>query len=257
MPTCLSPQQSELWPRWTEHNDTSTETVDHSLWSAFLQKFVRSDGSGTVGVAYSTVSATDRQELDDYVAMLEQTPVSELARDEQRSFWINLYNATTVKVVLDAWPVASIRDIKDGLFSGGPWKATRLKVENEDISLNDIEHRILRPIWKDPRLHYALNCASIGCPDLLDTAFTRDNTEQLLEEAARIFINHPRAASVEAGKLSVSSIYHWFKEDFDGSDSGVIAHLRSYAEGELAGALQGIDRLDSHDYDWSINSVAE
>jgi len=246
--------KSELWSRWTEHNATSSQSIDHTLWSEFLQKFVRADDSGMVGVAYQEVSAADHQGLKDYISTLENTPISEFARDEQRAFWINLYNATTVNVVLDAWPVDSIRDIKGGFLSGGPWKAKRLMIENEEISLNDIEHRILRPIWEDPRLHYALNCASIGCPDLLNSAFTGENSETLLEQAAKTFINHPRAATVTDSKLAVSSIYDWFKEDFGGNDDGVITHLRKYAEPDLSQALESVSKLDSHSYDWSINS---
>jgi len=231
---------ADLWPLWEAHDNTSTVSLDHTPWSDFLARYVRKDNEGTVGVAYDEVTQADRAQLSEYV---------------QLPFWINLYNSVTVRIILDEWPVKSIRDIKDGLFSAGPWTGQRLTVEGEKISLNDIEHRILRPIWRDPRLHYALNCASTGCPDLLPTAFTRDNAEQLMTDAALTFINHPRAASVKDGKLTVSSIYHWFKEDFGGSDSGVLSHLREYASADLSNRLQSIKNIDDHRYDWSINLV--
>ncbi len=247
--------KSELWPIWEAQDTASTESVDHTAWSDFLSKYVRKGDTGAIGVAYDEIGDDDRARLDEYLASLQATPVKSLARDEQLPFWINLYNATTVKVVLDAWPVDSIRDIKSGLFSGGPWSSQRLTVAGEKISLNDIEHRILRPIWRDPRLHYALNCASVGCPDLLATAFTRANADQLMDEAAHAFVNHPRAARVKDGKLVVSSIYHWFKEDFGGSDDGVLAHLRQYAGVDLTKSLESTSRVADHQYDWSINLV--
>lgn len=247
--------KAQLWPLWETHDAASTTTVDHGDWSGFLSNYVRQNDKGVVGVAYDEVTAADKAQLDKYLIDLQAVLVSTLAREEQLPYWINLYNATTVKVVLDAWPVDSIRDIKEGLFSGGPWSAQRLTIEGEKVSLNDIEHRILRPIWRDPRLHYALNCASVGCPDLLATAFTRDNSEQLMNEAATNFVNHARAADVSDGKLVVSSIYHWFKEDFDGSDSGVISHLREYANADLTTALDNITRIKGHEYDWSINLI--
>jgi hypothetical protein len=162
-----------------------------------------------------------------------------------------------VKTVLEAYPVKSIRDIKisPGLFASGPWGKKLAKIEGEPVSLDDIEHRILRPIWKDPRTHYAVNCASIGCPNLPRDAFTRANMEALLEAGAKAYVNHPRGAKVSGGKLVVSSIYVWFKEDFGGNDAGVIAHLKRYANAELAKALEGVSVIASDDYDWALNEA--
>ncbi len=166
--------------------------------------------------------------------------MSALRRPEQLAYWINLYNALTVQVVLDHYPVASIHDIaiSPGLLAIGPWDKPLIEIEGAAVSLNDIEHRILRPIWRDPRIHYAVNCASIGCPDLQARAFTAETAEALLEAAARAYVNHPRGARVEAGELTVSSIYAWYREDFGGTEAGVIAHLKRYAAPELAKALE-------------------
>ena len=160
---------------------------------------------------------------------------------EQQAYWINLYNALTVQVILDHYPVDSIRDIdiSPGFFADGPWGKKLLVVDGEEVSLDDIEHRILRPIWQDLRIHYAVNCASIGCPNLQPEAFTAENADRLMDEGARAYIGHPRGASVDRGKLTVSSIYKWFKADFGGSDVGVIDHLQQFAEPELKAALAG------------------
>ena len=128
-------------------------------------------------------------------------------------------------------------------------------MENEDLTLDDIEHRILRPIWQDPRLHYAVNCASLGCPNLQNMAFTADNSNALLDRGAREFVNHPRGARVIDGKLQVSSIYDWFEADFGGSDAGVISHLRQYAQAGLRASLEQIDEIDNDHYDWEINTT--
>ena len=148
------------------------------------------------------------------------TPVSSLNRGEQLAYWINFYNALTVQVILDHYPTDSILDIKisPGFFSIGPWDKKLVTVEGEELSLNDMEHRILRPIWRDPRIHYGVNCASIGCPNLLTTAYTADNVDGLLTENAVAYVNHPRGASLQNGALTVSSIYDWFEEDFGGNE---------------------------------------
>ena len=160
--------------------------------------------------------------------------------------------------MLEHYPVASIRDIdiSPGFFADGPWGKKQVTVEGEALSLDDIEHRILRPIWRDPRIHYAVNCASVGCPNLLPHAMTIENAEAFLEAAATAFINHPRGARIEEGKLYVSSIYDWFEADFGGGDAGVIAHLRSYAKGELATALKGLNLIEDDSYDWRLNGTA-
>ena len=136
----------------------------------FLAQHLRTGEDGIARIGYGAVSDEDRKSLDAYIAALAGHPGSRRAlnRAEQQAYWINLYNALTVQVILDHYPVESIRDIdiSPGLFADGPWGKKLVTIEGEAVSLDDIEHRILRPIWKDPRIHYAVNCASIGCPNL-------------------------------------------------------------------------------------------
>lgn len=258
--TGLAAPAPELWPRWQAHSAESTAAVDHTPWDLLLKKYVVTNHpSGINRFRYAAVSPADRLALRAYLDALQQVKVSGLKRAEQKAYWVNLYNALTVKVVLDHYPVKSIMDIdiSPGLFSQGPWDAKLLTIEGEKVSLNDIEHRILRPIFKDNRLHYALNCASLGCPDLQPQAFTAANMDWLLNMAAKAYVNSLRGARLVDGRLHVSSIYIWFQVDFGGSDAGVIEHLRRYAVGTLAQALSAYDKGLSNNYDWNLNEQKE
>lgn len=248
--------KADLWARWEAHRPGSAQRVDHSAWDRLLRKHVVVDHpSGVNRVPYPELGPTDRAGLDAYLEALQATSVSDLDRPEQRAYWINLYNALTVKVILDRYPVKSIRDvdISPGWFSDGPWGAKLLLIEGEEVSLDDIEHRILRPLWKDPRLHYAVNCASLGCPNLQPQAFTAENAEALLDRGAREYVNHPRGAHLDGDRLVLSSLYTWFREDFGGSEEGVLAHLRAYAEPPLARVLAGFKGKLRYEYDWALN----
>ncbi len=166
-----------------------------------------------------------------------------------------------MKVIIDAYPVASIRDIKSrGVWLDpkafiGPWVEKRVTVEGRELSLDEIEHTILRPTFKDPRVHYAVNCASFGCPNLRPVAWRAETLEADLDAAARDYVNHPRGAALDGGSLKVSSIYKWFKADFGGNDAGVIAHLQTYANPELAKKLEIVKAIGEDAYDWSLNDT--
>ena len=250
--------KAELWPRWQKSDAASAQKIDHSWWDGFLKKYlVAPHPSGINRVRYNVVASEDRAALKTYLKNLQGLPISTYRRSEQRAYWINLYNALTVDVVLSRFPVESIRDINisPGLFVRGPWGAKLLTLEGEKLSLDDIEHRILRPIWKDNRVHYAVNCASLGCPNLQPTAFTDENTDSLLEKAAREFVNHPRGVSLKDNRLQVSSIYVWFQEDFGGSAEGLMEHWNKYASDALAEALKSYSGGLDHDYDWRLNGA--
>ncbi|MGP1397411.1 MAG: DUF547 domain-containing protein [Inquilinaceae bacterium] len=256
LPAVAAPK-AVLWPRWQAHDPSSVATVDHTVWDRLLRTYVRLPADGIARFAYGAVTPADRAALVAYVRRLGAVPVSSLNRGEQWALWTNLYNALTVGTVLDHYPVASIRDIdiSPGLFANGPWGRSMIAVEGQALSLDDIEHRILRPIWQDPRIHYAVNCAALGCPNLAAEAFTSANAEPMLEAAARAFVNHPRGVTISDGRVRVSSIYHWFEEDFGGSDRGIVAHLMRYADPDLAAALRGRTMVRDLGYDWRLNDI--
>lgn len=256
--SAVAAPEADLWERWTAHDDTSGETIDHTAWTDFLGKYLQEGDEDVTRLDYGGVDAGDRDRLDRYIERLAGIPISDYSRPEQFAYWVNLYNAVTVDVVLEHYPVESIRDIdiSPGWFSSGPWGAKLVTVEGEELSLDDIEHRILRPIWSDPRIHYAVNCASVGCPDLQPEAFTPTDMEEQLDRAARGYINDSRGFTItEDNELIVSSIYDWFQEDFGDSELLVIKHLQKYADESGAAMIERRTEYDDHRYDWSLNDV--
>jgi hypothetical protein len=247
--------RAEAWDYWNTSLNNQTVEIDHSPWQVFLDRYLEIPEDGISRVRYSAVTEEDRISVNNYLEHLQRLPVKQMTRNQQLAYWINLYNVGTVNVILNHYPVDSILDIdiSPGLFSNGPWGKKLFTIDNQSLSLDDIEHRILRPLWKDPRIHYAVNCASLGCPSLLEIAFTHANVQQLLDQAAANFINHPRGVRVDQGRLVVSSIYHWFKTDFGKDDKGVIEHLMTHAKTPLKKMLEGIIEIDGHAYDWALN----
>lgn len=250
---------AKLWDKWLAHDPASTETVDHSAWAAFLETYLSKDDAGVHRVAYGKVTDADKNALHGYLESLRGVRVAGLNRDEQMAYWINLYNALTVRVVIQFYPVKSIQDIDlgSGLFGSGPWDRDLIRIDGEMISLNDIEHRILRPIWKDPRVHYALNCASVGCPNLADAPYTGAHINAQLGAAARAFVNSPRALRFTDDGMVISKIYTWFSEDFGGSAQMILDHLSRHASSDTeVKILQSLD-INAYEYDWSLNDAAD
>ncbi len=224
-------------------------------WVMILEKYIKApDDIGVARFNYGALAANpaDRSALDSYIQELETTDVSALSNSEAIAFWANLYNAVTIKVVVDNYPVKSIRDIKSG-WRAGPWKRDLVTVAGKKMSLDDIEHKTLRENYPSPLIHYMVNCASIGCPNLGAKPWTAGTLDAERDAAARIFINSPRGARVTDKGLKVSSIYKWFKEDFGGNDAGILAHLRKYAEPDLAKAIDGGAKIVDYGYIWSLN----
>ena len=250
-------QADELAERFAAHDRQSGRTVDHAAWDAMLKQHVTPDDKGLHRVDYAAWKRDSRDALLAYIERMEGTEVAKLSRPEQYAYWVNLYNAVTVALILKHYPVDSIRDIdiSPGFFSDGPWGAKLVEVGGVKLSLDNIEHDILREIWADPRVHYAVNCASVGCPNLARDAFTGDRLDDQLDAAARAYIASPRGIRFDGGRVTASKIYSWYDEDFGNSESGIIAHISDHAEGETAERLAGLSSIDDYEYDWSLNDV--
>lgn len=249
--------RAELWDRWLAHDPNSTAKIDHGDWDAFLVRYLRIGADGVHRVAYGEVTPADRALLDDYVARLAAVPISEYSRPEQMAYWINLYNALVVRLVVENYPIASIRDVgrePDGRGLG-PWRTQLVEVEGVPVSLNDIAHRILRPIWRDERVHYALSCGAVSCPNLQPEPFEAERLDRQLSEAAMAYVNDRRCIRIEGEKLGLSSLFRWYRDDFGPTDRDVINHLMAYAEPALAMKLQGFDRISDDGFDWRLNDA--
>jgi hypothetical protein len=232
----------------------AARTVDHSVWDGLLGTYVVKGADGLNRVAYGKFKGAGHAKLKAYIKTLEAADVAALDREERFAFWANLYNAKTIDVVLDKYPVKSIKDVSLGggiksLVGGGPWQAKIMSVGGKQISLDDIENVMMRPVFKDPRVHYAVNCASVGCPNLQAEAFTGAKLETMLEAGAKAFVNSPRGIRLEGGTATASSIYDWFKADFGGD---VLGHMKKYAEPALKAKLDRLTSISSYDYDWSL-----
>ncbi len=238
--------------KWME-NSGSASTIDHSAWDRLLKAHVKTSSDGINLVDYAGLKESAATQLAAYITQMQGIDISAYNRNEQFAYWVNLYNAATVDQIVRNFPLESIRDI--GVLGQGPWKDEILSVNGKKLSLDDIEHGILRPIWKDVRIHYAVNCASLGCPNLAAQAWQAGRLEEMLEAAAKSYVNHPRGFARVGGKLTASNIYEWYESDW-GSAAKVIEHARKYASEATLSLLAGATTIDAYDYDWALNAAA-
>ncbi len=247
-----------LKDKFSVSDEASQITVDHSKWDTLLKKFVSPDQNNLNRVQYAKFKAEGKEDLKAYIKSLEKVDVTKLNKDEQFAFWVNLYNSVTIDVILQHYPTTSIRNISFSIIPySGPWSKKFTKVNNTELSLDDIEHKILRVIWKDPRVHYGVNCASIGCPNLANAAYTGANLNEMLEAGAKAYVNSPRGVKISGKNVVASKIYSWFKKDFGTSEENILAHIRQYASADLAKKLEGVKDIYSYEYDWNLNDIVK
>lgn len=243
--------------KFATFDEKSTSRINHGPFNALLKKYRVQGADGIARTRYAKFTAKDRSTLKAYLEDLEKITITRASKPEQFAYWVNFYNALTLAVVLGHYPVKSIKDIRisPGLFSSGPWGKKLVTVEGVALSLDDMEHEILRKFWHDKRIHYAVSCASIGCPNLAAIAYTARNTNQLLDAGARTYINHPRGVSIKNNALTVSKIYKWYAEDF-GSKTQLMRHFQRYANPALKARLKKSARIEAYIYNWNLNDAA-
>lgn len=242
---------------WTASNEQNTSQVDHSKWQIILNFYLlKAAGTDINLFDYDAMSKEHKHLLEDYLIFLQAIDPRQLTRDQQLAYWINLYNAVTVNLIVDSYPTDSIRNIGQDIPGFGPWDDKVVEIVTQTLTLNQIEHGILRSNWQDNRIHYAINCASVGCPSLSLNVYKAKTLEAQLNDAAKGFIKHSRAVQWVSGELQLSSIYDWFIDDFGGDERGVISHIQQYSTPEQAGKL-AVYKGDIHyDYDWRLNDVS-
>lgn len=230
--------------------------LSHAQFDTLLQRYVSRDAERYNRVDYRSFKRSGHAALKEYALSLEAHDPVQLSPAEAKAFWLNLYNARTLDIVLDYYPINSIRKIDlggGGLFKGGPWSAKLSIVNGVELSLDDIEHRILRPLFNDPMTHYGLNCASYSCPNLGAQAYTGDGIDAALAANATDYINHPRGVSVSANVITASKIYSWYVDDFGGQKK-LKDHWKGYAEPEHFSRIETA-KIGGFAYDWSLNDV--
>ncbi len=255
--TAYASFHKSIWPKWGVHNPLSQEAISHKEWQDFLTRCVITNNENINLIDYPHLKRADLDTLKQYVARMSKIDIHNYNRNEQLAFWLNLYNALTIQVVADYYPIDCIDDlnISPGLFSVGPWGAPLVNIAGTRLSLDDIQNRIIRPIWNDPRTHYAINDATIGAANLSKQAFTGATIEEQLNQAAEAYINSLRGVQVIEGKLIVSKIYDWYIDDFGGNEKALIKHLSVYAKEPLRSQLRAVNSVNTHIYNWHINST--
>jgi hypothetical protein len=236
----------------------SMDKVDHSAWDALLQKYV--DQDGYVNYHSWHGSSADRQALTGYLNSLSRVnPQTRDSQDARFAFWINAYNAVTIHGILREYPTTSIRNHTAKLIGYNIWKDLQLYVGGRAHSLEHIEHETLRKMG-DPRIHFAIVCASIGCPRLLNQAYTSGKVQQQLEVNAKDFFGRSQNFRYDAGRqrFYLSSILNWFAEDFG---NGPAAQLRTISQwlpdnASQAAAQRGTGSVSFLDYNWNLNDQA-
>ncbi|MFV0574868.1 MAG: DUF547 domain-containing protein [Vibrio sp.] len=246
-----SAPKPDLWPYWLQTDARSQKLIDHNEWQSIINTYLVPSGENNF-FHYSAVTKEDKQKLKNYLHKVSLINPLTLNRDEQFAYWVNLYNALIVNLILDNYPIDSITNL-GWLFSFGPWDQNLISINGIKLTLNDIEHRILRPIWKDKRIHYVLNCASLGCPNLLPQAFTASNKESLLIIAERNFIHSQKAVFIDDHKFQLSAIFSWYVEDFDSQEKGekgVLEYLATFRP-----EIKNQKKMPSYYYNWALNDV--
>jgi hypothetical protein len=209
----------------------------HAALDALLQKYVTTDGK----VNYKGL-ATEKVALDAYCRSLSDQPLQDTdSREEKMAYWINAYNAFTLKLIVDNYPARSIMN-----FDGGKtWDIKRIRIGDKKYSLNNLENDILRPQFKDARIHFAVNCAAKSCPPLWNRAYTAANLEAALETRTRAFINDPNFNTLRAGRVQVSKIFEWYAADF----GDLKKFLNRYSEVKINDNAVVV----FNDYNWDLN----
>lgn len=241
---------------WDVSDEDNGSVIDHDLWQSILTKYVKPNSSMGINLFdYAGVSDEDYEVLETYIDNMASIDPREYMKEEQKAYWINLYNAITIKVILDEYPVDTIKATGNGLIGLGPWDDKVVSIVNIELSLNNIEHGILRRIWNDNRIHYGINCASIGCPDLAPLAYTGAQLDSQLAHAAKVFINNPRGVNFVDGTLILSSIFNWFVADFGDNEINLLVDLQKHTTPDLAKKIQAHNGPIEYDYDWRLNDT--
>lgn len=223
-----------------------SEPVSHEIWDTLVKKHVSEEGT----VDYKGF-IQDSVQLNAYLDLLRKHHPNDKnwSREEQIAYWLNVYNAFTVKLIVDHHPTESIKDIKNGIpFVNTVWDIKFIEIEGATYDLNNVEHGILRPQFNEPRIHFAANCASISCPRLRNEAYTAEKLDGQLTDQARYFLSNPIKNIITEERAQLSKIFSWYKGDFKKQGS-----LRDFINRYSEVKINEDTKIDYLDYDWQLN----
>lgn len=221
---------------------------EHKLWDELTKSHVTTNGF----VNYKGF-INDSVKLNRYLDLLSANhPNDTWSSNERKAYWINAYNAFTIKLIVDNYPMKTIKDLGGSIYKvNTPWDIKFIKIGEEEYDLNNIEHGILRDQWKDPRIHAAVNCASVSCPALMKGAYTANKLETQLDSQMKRFILDGSKNSISKDKVKLSKIFKWFTGDFKSVSADVISYINKFSDVQVSEDVE----IDYFDYDWNLNDA--
>jgi len=227
----------KIEPAGGNEQESSPKPLSHAIWDGLTKKYISADGK----VNYAAIQKNKAQ-LDAYLDVLtDNPPQSNWDKNKQLAYWINVYNAFTIKRIIDKYPISSINNIK-------PWDDKNIQLGDKKYSLNQIENEIIRPQFKDPRIHFAINCAAKSCPKILNEAFSPEKLNAQLEAQTKLFVNNTTENTLSEKKIEISHIFDWYKADFE-AVGGVISFLNKYANVKIKENA----KVSYKEYNWNLN----
>lgn len=222
-------------------NTVKEDKIDYSIWEIILKRYIDNKGN----VDYSGLKREEKM-LDDFLNILENTRINNRWTEKEKvAFWINVYNAFTIKLILKNYPLKSIKDIKK------PWDKKFFYVNKEYLSLGDVEHQILRKRFNEPRIHFAINCASKSCPRIVQIPYTGNNLDNLLDRQTKEYINNPDLNNIGEEFYKLSKLFSWFSKDFKNAEGSVLSFINKYSKT----IIKDQKNKGAIEYDWKLNTI--
>jgi len=230
------------------HASCDSSPISHNIFNELLSNYVSEVGE----VNYKGFIA-DSVRFNEYFALLENNhPTMKWSKNERLAFWINTYNAYTIRLIIRNYPVKSIKDLGGSIYKvNTAWDIKLINICEEIYDINNIEHQKIRDQFDEPRIHFAINCASVSCPKLFNEAFYPERLEEQLEQVTREFVNDEKKNLITAEKATISKIFSWYSGDFKLGNESVSDFINKYSEVKL----NSDSDVDYMDYDWSLNDV--
>ncbi len=247
--------EKKLIPFWDDHEAASLIDLDHSAFEQILQKYVVSDHpSGIARFDYDSVSDADFSKLSDYLDYLQLMEPRQLSLAEAKAYWLNLHNAATLHMVIETYMDGSVTKVKARGLSARKWRRNIITIAEQKLSLDDILNGVIRPMYNDRRIHYAVFFCTLGGPDMPTTVFNGENNEELLDRFEAEFLSKSRALRIDSGELVVSQMFEDYDTDFATDKFNLISYFKEKAPEPLAETLSPALKV-SFEYDWSLNDL--